>query len=46
MELAQASHLSTEAPPFALDAEKAARLRPHLKDILHRIEALASTLKR
>lgn len=46
MELAQSSHLSTEAPPFALDAEKAARLRVHLKDILHRIEALASTLTR
>lgn len=46
MELAQASHLTTEAPPFAYDEEKAARLRPHLKDILHRIEALASTLTR
>ncbi len=46
MELAQVSHLSTEAPPFALDDEKAAKLRPHLKDILHRIEALASTLTR
>lgn len=46
MELAQASHLSTEVPPFAYDEEKAARLRPHLKDILQRIEALASTLNR
>ncbi len=46
MELAQVSHLATEVPPFHLDAEKAARLRIHLKDILHRIEALASTLKR
>ncbi|WP_119258719.1 N-formylglutamate deformylase [Shinella zoogloeoides] len=46
MELAQVSHLSTEVPPFDLDAEKAARLRVHLKDILQRIEALASTLKR
>ena len=46
MELAQASHLSTEAPPFAYDEEKAARLRMPLKDILHRIEALASTLTR
>ena len=46
MELAQVSHLSTEVPPFDLDAEKAARLRIHLKDILQRIEALASTLKR
>jgi len=46
MELAQVSHLSTEVPPFDLDAEKAARLRIHLKDILQRIEALASTLTR
>ncbi|WP_343313859.1 N-formylglutamate deformylase [Brucella sp. BE17] len=46
MELAQSSHLATEAPPFALDAEKAASLRIHLKDILRRIEALAFTLKR
>ena len=46
MELAQASHLSTEAPPFAYDEAKATRLRPHLKDILTRIEALASTLTR
>ena len=46
MELAQVSHLSTEVPPFDLDAEKAARLRVHLKDILQRIEALASTLTR
>ena len=43
MELAQVSHLSTEVPPFDLDADKAARLRIHLKDILQRIEALAST---
>ena len=46
MELAQASHLSTEAQPFAYDEAKATRLRPHLKDILTRIEALASTLTR
>lgn len=46
MELAQASHLATEAPPFDLDAEKAERLRVHLKDVLQRIEALASTLTR
>lgn len=46
MELAQTSHLSTEAPPFAYDEEKAARLRIPLKDILNRIEALASTLTR
>lgn len=45
MELAQATHLSSEAPPFAYDEDKAARLRIPLKDILRRIEALASTLK-
>jgi len=46
MELAQFSHLATEAPPFDLDDAKAAKLRVHLKDILQRIEALASTLTR
>jgi N-formylglutamate deformylase len=46
MELAQISHLATEVPPFALDGERAARLRVHLKDILNRLEALASTLPR
>jgi N-formylglutamate deformylase len=44
MELAQSTHLSTEAPPFAYDEAKAARLRIHLKDILTRIEASALTL--
>ncbi|WLS01964.1 N-formylglutamate deformylase [Shinella oryzae] len=46
MELAQISHLASEAPPFAYDEHKAARLRVHLKDILHRIAALAATLPR
>jgi N-formylglutamate deformylase len=44
MELAQSTHLSTEAPPFAYDEAKAARLRIHLKDILTRVEASALTL--
>ena len=44
MELAQSTHLSTEAPPFAYDEAKAARLRIHLKDILARIETSALTL--
>ena len=44
MELAQATHLSTEAPPFAYDQAKAAKLRIHLKDILTRIETTALTL--
>jgi formiminoglutamase len=46
MELAQISHLASEAPPFAYDEDKAARLRVPLKDILHRIAALAATLPR
>ena len=41
MELAQATHLSAEAPPFAYDEGKAARLRPILADILTRLDALA-----
>jgi N-formylglutamate deformylase len=45
MELAQATHLTTEAPPFAYDEDKAARLRPHLAAILQRIAALASSLR-
>ncbi len=44
MELAQISHLATEAPPFAYDAEKAARLRKHLKAILQRIETIVLEL--
>lgn len=45
MELSQISHLTTEAPPFAYDEEKAARLRVHLKAILERIETIAVALK-
>ena len=45
MELAQATHLATEAPPFAYDADKAGRLRGHLKTILTRIEAIALSMK-
>lgn len=41
MELAQATHLATEAPPFAYDGEKADKLRVHLKSILTRIEQIA-----
>lgn len=44
MELAQASHLTTEEPPFAYDDEKAGRLRPHLKAILDTIAAIAVSL--
>ena len=46
MELAQASHLATEAPPFAYDAARAERLRTHLKTILERIETIALGMKR
>lgn len=44
MELAQSSHLTQEAPPFALDADKSARLRPVLADLLARLAALAPAL--
>ena len=46
MELAQSTHLQTEATPFAYDAAKADRLRVHLKNILVRIEQIAPGLKR
>ena len=45
MELAQSSHLETEELPFAYDGAKAARLRAHLAEILHRIEEIAPTLR-
>jgi N-formylglutamate deformylase len=41
MEIAQSAYLETEAPPFAFSEAKAARLRPVLADILHRLAALA-----
>jgi formiminoglutamase len=44
MELAQVTHLETETPPFAYDDDKAARLRPVLKDILERVEKAALAL--
>jgi formiminoglutamase len=46
MELAQSTHLATEAPPFAYDNAKAEALRVHLKDILTRIEQIAHDMKR
>ncbi|NDV85242.1 N-formylglutamate deformylase [Aurantimonas aggregata] len=45
MELAQATHLASEAPPFAYDETRAARLRPVLAELLRRLEALAPALK-
>lgn len=44
MELAQLTHLTTEAPPFAYDGTKAEALRVHLRDILNRLEKLAPEL--
>lgn len=41
MELAQSTHLESEAPPFAYSEAEAARLRPVLADILHRLADLA-----
>lgn len=44
MELAQATHLASEAPPFAYDEAKAGRLRPHLRTLLALIEDTALRL--
>lgn len=45
MELAQATHLKSEAVPFDYSEQKAARLRPHLKAILARLTEIAPSLK-
>ncbi len=45
MELAQSTHLATEAVPFAYDEGKADRLRTHLKTLLRRLETRAADLK-
>jgi formiminoglutamase len=44
MELAQSTHLAAEAAPFAYDETRAARLRPHLQQILERLADLAPRL--
>lgn len=44
MELAQSTHLATEAPPFAYDLAKAERLRQHLGAILATLHDLAFSL--
>ena len=46
MELAQSTHLATEAPPFDLDPAKARAMRKPLGEILSRLEALAPELAR
>ena len=43
-ELALYSHLTTEAPPFSLDAAKAEALRPVLARMLARLTDLAPQL--
>lgn len=45
MELAQSTHLATEAVPFAYDETKTTGLRSHLKNILQQLEAAAANLK-
>ncbi len=45
MELAQSTHLATEAPPFAYDAAKADSLRVTLKALLERLAALAPEVR-
>lgn len=45
MELAQSTHLESEAAPWALSATKAARLRPVLAQILQTLADLAADLK-
>ncbi|MCW5721217.1 MAG: N-formylglutamate deformylase [Devosia sp.] len=44
LELAQRTHLTSEAAPFALDPEKAGALRAHLARMLRTIETAATTL--
>jgi formiminoglutamase len=45
MELAQSTYLTAEAPPWLLDAERAARLRGYLGGILETLAALAPELR-
>lgn len=45
MELAQSTHLATEAPPFDYDPDRAARLRPVLARILATLADLAPALR-
>lgn len=44
LELAQITHLASESAPFDLDPAKVATLRPHLRSMLERIEAVALSL--
>lgn len=44
LELAQITHLASETAPFDLNPAKVAKLRPHLRSMLERIEAVALSL--
>lgn len=44
MELAQATHLASETPPFAYDANRAPHLRAQLRHLLRTLERLVETL--
>lgn len=44
MELAQSTHLAAETTPFDYDPDRAAKLRPHLAEILNSLAALAPTI--
>ncbi|MEO0371754.1 MAG: N-formylglutamate deformylase [Pseudomonadota bacterium] len=46
MELAQSTHLASEAPPFAYDAVKAERLRETLARILKTLDTLSLSLRK
>jgi N-formylglutamate deformylase len=46
MELAQATHLAGETPPFAYDEARAGRLRPILARALHALDHLSLALPR
>ena len=43
LELAQSAYLASEAAPWSYDEGKAARLRPHLREILARLADLAAS---
>ena len=45
MELAQSTYLAEEAPPWAWDSAKAARLRPILSNILNTLAEMAPSLR-
>ncbi|MDZ5697266.1 N-formylglutamate deformylase [Chelativorans sp. M5D2P16] len=46
MELVQSAYLASESEPFAYDAGKAERLRPHLRALLERLEQIAFSMKK